>query len=109
MLERPGVVLRGDGPDIAAPTVLEATLGPERLALRWRSVAGADAYRVRFESPHELREIARHDAGRDTALELARTGLPFPMTPGDTVVVRVEALAGGDVIAVSPARAIETR
>jgi hypothetical protein len=109
LLERSDVVLRGRAESVDAPTVLEAALGPERLALRWRAVAAADGYRVRFESPGELREMARQAVGRDTTLELARAGMPFPLVPGDTVVVRVEALAGGDVIAVSPARAIVTR
>jgi hypothetical protein len=109
MLERADVVLRGDDESVDVPMVLDATIGPERLALRWRTVAAADGYRVRFESPGELQEIARQAVGRDTVLELARAGMPFRLAPGDTVVVRVEALAGGDVIAVSPARAIVTR
>jgi hypothetical protein len=109
LLERTEVVLRGEGGGVEVPTVLEATLGPERLALRWRAVATADEYRVRFESPQDLREMASRTVGRDTMLELARTGLPFQLVPGDTMVVRVEALAGGDVIAISPARAIVTR
>jgi hypothetical protein len=106
LLERSDVVLRRDGQDAQVPTVIEAALGSERLALRWRTVAGADGYRVRFESARELREMARQDVGRDTTLDIARTGLPFALAAGDTVVVRVEALSGGDVIAVSPARAI---
>ena len=109
LLERTEVVLRGEGGGVEVPTVLEATLGPERLALRWRAVATADEYRVRFESPQDLREMASRTVGRDTMLELARTGLPFQLVPGDTMVVRVEALSGGDVIAISPARAIVTR
>ena len=109
MLERADVVLRGQGRGVEVPTVLEATLGPERLALRWRTISAAEGYRVRFESPHVLRELASQVVGRDTTLALARTSLPFRLDPGDTVVVRVEALAGGDVIAVSPARAIVTR
>jgi hypothetical protein len=109
MVERADVVLRGDDGSAGVPTVLEATLGPERLALRWRAVGAADGYRVRFESARELREMGSHVAGRDTILEISRTALPFRLIPGDTMVVRVEALAGGDVIAVSPARAIVTR
>jgi len=96
----PTDTVRGDAP--SAPIVVrEARLDAAGLRVTWSPVAGADAYEVRIYSA-ELTELARLNANGDTVLTVSPSALPFTPVPGQPLLVRVEARAGGAVIATAP-------
>ena len=99
--------LRGGGAGSASVVAIEsARITPAGLQLRWRAWPGADGYEVRFYSA-ELSETARLPAGAGTSLRVPLSRVPAAADPAATVLCRIYALRGGDVLAVSPARALE--
>lgn len=101
----PGI-LRGEAGRGAAGFVLErAEAAPSGVLLAWRSFPGAQHYQARFLTMG-LRETGRSPETPDTTLFFPAGGLPARAARGDTLLVRVVALAGVDVVAISPPRAI---
>lgn len=97
----PGIVLRGD----ARPFEVQGAEARDgALELRWPSVPGAEEYRIRVYSV-DLRDLAERASGVDTVARLAAGDLAG-LAPGDTLLVRIEALAGGDVVQATPLRAM---
>ncbi len=76
------------------------------LRLAWRPVAGAEDYELRCFSS-ALAEIGRVGPLTGDRADIATSRLPA--AAGDTLLVRVVALAGGDPIATSAARVIVRR
>lgn len=66
-------------------------------ALTWPAVAGAETYDVVFLDA-DLHELARVPAVAGTRLALERDALPAGLSPGATVLVEVDAMAGGGVL-----------
>jgi len=98
----PTDTLRGGPRHPDAPTLLvrSAGLHVDGLHIAWSAVPGADAYEVRVFSDG-LAEIARLDANGDTVLTVPPSALPFRASPGQSLLVRVDARAHGTVIASS--------
>ena len=99
----PAEVLRGGSTDPNAPAlhVRSAGLGVDGLHLAWNAVPGADAYEVRVYS-ERLDEIARLNANGDTVLTVSPSALPFRPAAGQSLLVRVDARARGELLASSP-------
>jgi hypothetical protein len=98
----PGDTLRGGSPDLdtSALRIRAAGLGVDGLHVAWNAVPGADAYEVRVYS-EGLAEIARLDASGDTVLTVSPPMLPVRASPGQSLLVQVDARARGAVIASS--------
>lgn len=97
--ERP--VLRGTPGGTSAASLelfVPQPLEDGSLLLSWGPLATADAYQVRLYDG-ELSEIARFDAGTETALLLRRSMLPAGAP--EAMLWRVAAFAEGDEIAAS--------
>lgn len=93
-----------EGRDVATARTVELiqpiATSKDKLELRWRSVRGADAYRVRLLSAR-LEGIACIEAGRDTVLVLHASSIqPSTGTPPASLWL-VEAFESGDRIAES--------
>ena len=71
-----------------------------RLRIQWNSLAGAQAYEVRFWS-HELREVGRHPAGHTNSLVLDLEEVWRPVAPARVLHWRVVALVDGEDVASS--------
>jgi len=97
----PGVVLRGEDARFEVESA-----GPDggALRLRWHRVPGAETYRIQIYST-DLREIGVRETGADTVARVA-AGEFSGLTGGDTLLVRIEALADGDVVRSTPLRAL---
>jgi hypothetical protein len=99
-------VLRGNEPgspaELASVTV---TRGDGSLRLEWLAATGATTYTLVFLSP-DLNEIARVPDLHDTRYELRPGVLPAGLTSGASVLWRVEALSGSDVLSRSRTTAI---
>jgi hypothetical protein len=93
-------LLRGGEPfrDSGSPTSLVMPDGS--FELRWPIVDGADAYRLLFYGT-DLVEILRIEAEADTRMTLPRARLSQLGAAGSTVYWRVQALHGGDPVALS--------
>lgn len=89
----------------AAFTVAEPRAIAGGVELAWTAVPGADRYRVVFLDA-ALDPVARADAGAATRLVLRADALPAGLAHGAAVGWQVEALAGNDLRATSPARAL---
>jgi hypothetical protein len=85
--------LRG-GPAAAALEVRAARLDDAGLSVEWNTVGGADAYEVRVYAA-DLSELARLNANGDTVLAVSPSELSFRAVPGQALLVRVFARAGG--------------
>jgi hypothetical protein len=97
-------VLRGTGSEGASGSTFGQLLAepqPGRTMLKWSAVPGAEAYEVRLYGTN-LVELQVVDAGTDTSV-LVATELP----PGEVVLWRVFARAGGRDLAISPVRQFE--
>jgi hypothetical protein len=92
----------GAAPAFAANPVRQVADGA---ALSWTPVAGADRYRVVFLDA-TLAEVASLDAGAATTLVLRADALPAALAHGASVAWQVEAFAGADLRAKTPARAL---
>jgi len=103
----PGMVLRGEGHAPAFVLSL-AERHDDSLHVAWAPASDADRYQLQFFSG-SLAEIGRVGPLTGTRADLMLAGLPFRVAAGDTLFVRVAALAGGDVLATSEARLVETR
>jgi hypothetical protein len=104
-----GIMLRGGQPGAAREiTVTEARLDEVGLTLAWHEWPGADGYTLRFYSS-DLDELGHLTVARRNTLVLRRGQLPFAPEGGDVVLVRVQALRDGDVVASSPAQPLKTR
>ena len=102
LLVRPGahrqgeIVLRG-GPEVQEDLVLSPaeTLADGSMLLRWRSISGAESYRVTFYAKN-LEQIVQVSAGEANFLTIPAANLAALGPSGATVFWRVEAMAGGD-------------
>ena len=104
-----GSNLRGvSRPGAPALTLGDATLTADSLAVAWSPVAEAESYEIRFYSG-SLAELGHVGPIAGDHRTLGRAQLGFPLVRGDTVMVRVVGLAGGDVIARSPTRVLVVR
>jgi hypothetical protein len=95
------IVLRGDsgaGPAVVLLQPVPAEDGA--LLLRWRKAQDAEGYRVLIYGP-DLAEIARIEAGGDTALVLTAARLSQLARPGSAVFWRVATLGRGDQLSLS--------
>lgn len=98
--------LRGAAPGAgAAFAAAEPRVVAGGVELAWTAVPGADCYRVVFLDA-ALDPLARADAGAATRFVLRADALPAGLAHGATVGWQVEALAGDDLRATSPARAL---
>jgi hypothetical protein len=75
------------------------------LVLEWSALPAAEAYQVVFLDD-SLREIAHLGPLTASALTLDAAALPAGLVHGTTVGWQVEALAGGDLVDVTPTRAL---
>jgi len=99
--------LRG-GPPAATLRLTRFERTGDVVHLGWSAVPGADAYQLRFFSP-SLAELGRVGPVTGESRDIPVSELGFPLADGDTVLVRVVGLAGGDVIATSEARVLASR
>lgn len=100
----PTPVMRdASGPAAFTASASQAIAGAVQIA--WTPVAGADGYRVVFLGP-SLRELARLDSVSASPATLRADALPAGLAHGAEVAWQVEALAGTDVIATTPAQTL---
>lgn len=97
--------LRGEAPPDAAARVevVEATITAGGLRLAWRAWPGAEDYEVRLFDA-SLEPLGRLGPTTDTTLAAPAAALPFAPEAAGSVVFRVHARIGGDVVATSVAR-----
>jgi len=103
------IVLRGTPRESASqPLTLGAPqiLSEGSIRLEWTPMAGVDSYQVRFYDK-ELKEIARLEPTRETALTIDRSMLPAEKP--DRLIWRVYALQRGDEIGSSDPASIDLR
>lgn len=87
-------VVRGDGAVPGAPSLASVADGWE---ITWPAVAGAESYDVVFLDA-ELRELGRVTGVTGTMLSLRRGALPAGISPGTTLLIEIDARAGGGVL-----------
>ncbi len=90
-------VVRGEAPGTGA---VVRTLD-DGWVVTWAPVEGADGYDVVFLDRDDLREVARVEGVREARLELRRAALPAGISPGESLLVEVDAMTGGGVRHVS--------
>ncbi|MFB3909492.1 MAG: hypothetical protein ACE15D_13945 [Candidatus Eisenbacteria bacterium] len=97
--------LRGEPGDSSTPAPSFERIAGGSVRVAWRSVRGADSYRILFYGD-SLAETAWPATTADTSLVLDPARLARLGVSGATVFCRVAALSGGDLLRVSPPAAL---